>query len=127
MDHKREQSSTTNHNQALSITTNHHQALIDLRPLQPAAVVHVYALPLGVNVQGRLAGLPVAVAGAPGPSEGELYLRSYGPGVHVDDADLQVPHSGEGLVYIRSIYGGYQAVGDIVVDHDRLFQVIDAQ
>ncbi len=47
---------------------------VDLRPLQPAAEVHVDALPLGVKIDGRLTGLPVAVAGLAHPAEGQVHL-----------------------------------------------------
>src|SRR5262245_22807693 len=72
--------------------------VVDLRPLQAAAEVHVDALPLGERVEHGVARLAVAVSGASGATEGQVSLRPGGAMVHVDDPGLEVTHGREGAM-----------------------------
>src|SRR3989304_5861851 len=106
----------------LGSTTRFHLVLkiihVHLRLLEAAAVVHVDRLPLRVGVQGRLAGLSVAVASAARATEGEVRLSADGAGVDVDEAGIDLIDGAKGLVDAPRVDGAGEAVGDVVVDGD---------
>src|SRR6476469_6978893 len=74
--------------------------VVDLRALQLAAVVDVDRLPLGEDVERRLARFAVAVARLLHPTEREVHLGAGRPGVDVGDAGLEVAHRLERLVHV---------------------------
>src|SRR5207244_6988228 len=85
---------------------------VDLRLLQPAAVVDVDRLPLGEDVERRLAGLAVAVAGVFRAAEREVHLGAARAGVDVGDPRLEIAHRAERLVHVAREDRGRQAVLD---------------
>src|SRR5262245_52543 len=71
---------------------------VDLRALELARVVDVDRLPLGEDVERRLAGLAVAVAGVLRAAEGQVNLGADGAGVDVRDPGLEIAHGAESTV-----------------------------
>src|SRR5689334_13522956 len=69
--------------------------VVDLCPLEPATEVDVDRLPLGVRVEGGVAGLPVAVPGVLPAAEGQMRLGAGRAGVDVDDPRLEIAHGPE--------------------------------
>src|SRR5438270_9755939 len=96
--------------------------LINLRPLELAAVVHVNALPLGEDVQDLRAGLAVAVARGLRAAEGQVDFRADGRGVDVEDAGVHLVHRVEGAVHVLRVDGGGESVAHAVADLDGLFE-----
>src|SRR3972149_3026818 len=88
-----------------------------------AGGIDVHGLPLAVGVEGRRAGLAVAVAGAAGAAEGQLHLGADGAGVYIDDAGGYLFHRLERHAHVPRVDGGDEPVGHIVVDRHRLVEV----
>src|ERR1700741_4552 len=74
--------------------------IVNLGALQPAAEVDVDRLPFGEGVEGRVAGLAVAVPGLLPAAERQVRLGAGRARVDIDDAGLQVAHRPEGRVRV---------------------------
>jgi hypothetical protein len=96
--------------------------IVDLRALQPATVIDVDALPFREEVQGRRSCLAVTVSSCLGAAKGEMYLRSRGARVDVQDAGEDVLHRPECGVDIGGEDRGGESVLDAVDDADRLIE-----
>src|SRR5438477_4308603 len=96
---------------------------VDLRALELARVVDVDRLPLGEDVERRLAGLTVAVARVLRAAEGQVHLGADRPGVHVRDPGLEVAHRPERVVDVAREDRGREPILDPVRDADRLVDV----
>src|SRR2546425_4147235 len=68
---------------------------INLRALQPVAVINVNSLPLRIEVQRRRRRFAVPVACLLGAAEGQVGLCSDRGSVHVKDARLHLSHRSE--------------------------------
>src|SRR5438270_3869218 len=98
---------------------------VDLRALQPAAVVDVDALPLAELVEGDGAGLTVAVAGVLDPTERKLDLGADGGGVDVDDPRLQLVDRPETGAQVGGVERQAQTVAGAVRHLERLVEGVD--
>src|SRR5207245_3341190 len=76
---------------------------IDLRALQPAAVIDVDRFPLREFVESHRAGLAMTVAGVLHAAEGQLDLGTDGWRVDVDDAGLHLVHGVERLAQVVGV------------------------
>ena len=99
------------------------QLRVDLRALQPPAVVHVDRLPLGEKLQRAQARFAVAVARAARPAERQLDLRADGARVHVND-----PVESSRIATFAALISRVKMLLDspklrIVVDRDGLVQI----
>src|SRR5512134_97769 len=94
--------------------------VVDLRPLQRAAVVGVADLGLRVELVHLPPALAVAVAGLLDAAEGEVRLRADGRRVDVGDPVVQVLERPEGQVDVPGVDRAGEAVLDPVVHPDRL-------
>src|SRR5207302_9230920 len=98
---------------------------VNLGALQAIGVVDVERLPLGIEVQRRIARLAMAVAGLFCASKGQMDLRPNGRRVYVDNSGMQVAHSLEGSVYVLSVDRGRKTVAHSVGDFDGLLETVN--
>jgi hypothetical protein len=96
-----------------------------LRSLELTTVIDVKSLPLRKYIKSSLPGLPVAVAGASRPTERQLYFRTYGSCVHVQNAGGDVAHGAEGVIDICRVNRGRKTILGIVVYLDGFFKGAD--
>ena len=99
--------------------------VVDLRALELARVVDVDRLPLGEDVERRLAGLAVAVAGRLDAAERQVHLGAGRAGVDVGDPGLEVAHRAEGAVDVAGVDRGREPVLHRVRRGDRLLEALD--
>src|SRR5262245_59404397 len=97
--------------------------LVDLGALQLPRVVDVDRLPLGVEVERRLPGLAMPVAGPLRAAEREMHLRPRRARVDVRDPRIEVAHRAERLVYVAGEDRGREAELDRVRSADRIVDV----
>jgi hypothetical protein len=91
---------------------------VDLRALQPPAVIDIERFPFAKGVERSLPGFARTVAGASRPSKGELYFAAYRAGVNINDAGRQLPHRGECSIDALGVDGTDEAIGCVVIDGD---------
>src|SRR6476469_1156399 len=88
--------------------------VVDLRALEAPGEVDVDRLPLGVRIEGGMAGLAMAVAGLLPAAEREVRLGAGRPRVDVDDPGLEITHRAEGGIGIAGEDRRAQAVAGLV-------------
>jgi hypothetical protein len=91
---------------------------VDLRALQPPAVIDIERFPFAKGVERSLPGFARTVAGASRASKGELHFAANRSGVHIDNTGRQLPHRGECSVDAPGVDGTDEAVGCVVIDGD---------
>jgi len=79
---------------------------INLRPLQPAAIVHVHRLQLSKLADGAGAGFAVTVASRLYAAEGKLNLGTYRGRIYINDPGLEILNGMEGAIDVAGIHRG---------------------
>src|SRR3989304_8382336 len=97
---------------------------VNLGFLQFPRKVNVEHFPFRKDVQSRLAGFPVPVAGLLGAAKGEMHFRADGGSVDVEKAGIDVPHCDESPVDVLRIDGSRKAIGGVVDNLNSFFQGI---
>ena len=96
---------------------------VDLRALQPPAVIDVDRLPFGERVERSLPSFAHAVAGAARAAKRKLHFAADRAVVNVDDAGRQVADGAECAIDVLRENGTDEAVGHVVVDGDGFFEL----
>jgi hypothetical protein len=91
---------------------------VDLRALQPPAVIDIERFPFAKGVERSLPGFARTVAGASRASKGELHFAANRSGVHIDNTGRQLPHRGECSVDAPGVDGTDEAIECVVIDGD---------
>ena len=97
---------------------------VDLRALQPPAVIDIDRFPFAERVECSLPSFARAIAGASRAAKRKLHFAADRAGVNIDDAGRQLAHRGECAIDVLRVNGTDEAVGHVVVDGDGFLEAV---
>src|SRR5580704_18911323 len=112
-------------NRSLTDLFYHFILAVNLGALQAIGVVDVERLPLGIEIQSRVARFAMPVPRLLRSPERQMNLRADGGSVYVNNARVQVAHRLERAVHVMSIDRGGKTVAHAIGNLDCLIEPID--